>query len=53
MNAELRRKFAREPFEEKIRKLEQLLRLVKKFPRKPAPPSSPARGATFAKPSKR
>ena len=36
MNTEIRRKLAREPFQEKIRKLEQLLCLVKKFPRKPA-----------------
>jgi hypothetical protein len=33
MTLEMRRKLAREPFEEKIRKVSQLLRLVKSFPR--------------------
>jgi hypothetical protein len=32
MKPEMRQKLAREPFEEKIRKVEQLLRLVKTFP---------------------
>ena len=35
MTLEMRRKLAREPFEEKIRKVSQLLRLVKTFPRRP------------------
>lgn len=29
----MRQKFAREPFEEKIRKVSQLIRLAKSFPR--------------------
>jgi hypothetical protein len=33
MKAEMRSKLAREPYEEKIRKVEQLIRLVKEFPR--------------------
>lgn len=35
MKAELRSALAREPFEEKIRKVEQLVRLAKEFPRQP------------------
>lgn len=34
MKAELRQKLAREPFAEKIRKVAQLLRLAKTFPRR-------------------
>jgi len=34
MKLEMRRKLAREPFEEKIRKVGQLLRLAKAFPRR-------------------
>ncbi len=34
MTLEMRRKLAQEPFEEKIRKVSQLLRLVKTFPRR-------------------
>jgi len=34
MKPEMRQKLAREPFEEKIRKVSQLLRLVKTFPRR-------------------
>jgi hypothetical protein len=34
MTLEMRKKLAREPFEEKIRKVGQLLRLVKTFPRR-------------------
>jgi hypothetical protein len=33
MKPEMRSKLAREPYEEKIRKVEQLIRLVKEFPR--------------------
>ena len=33
MKPEMRQKLAREPFEEKIRKVGQLIRLVKNFPR--------------------
>lgn len=33
MKLEMRRKLAREPFPEKIRKVEQLVRLAKSFPR--------------------
>jgi hypothetical protein len=35
MKAEMRQKLAREPFAEKIRKVAQLLRLAKSFPRRP------------------
>ncbi len=35
MKAEMRRKLAREPFPEKIRKVAQLIRLTKTFPRRP------------------
>jgi hypothetical protein len=35
MKLEMRRKFARERFEEKIRKVGQLIRLAKTFPRRP------------------
>jgi hypothetical protein len=34
MTPEMRKKLAREPFEEKIRKVRQLLHLVKSFPRR-------------------
>ncbi len=34
MTLEMRRKLVREPFEEIIRKVSQLLRLVKSFPRR-------------------
>ncbi|HEY3856671.1 MAG TPA: hypothetical protein VGO67_19980 [Verrucomicrobiae bacterium] len=34
MKVEMRRKLAREPFEEKIRKVGQLIQLAKKFPKK-------------------
>jgi hypothetical protein len=34
MKLEMRRKLAREPFEEKIRKVGQLIRLAKSFPRR-------------------
>ena len=37
MKLELRKKLAREPFEEKIRKVSQLIRLVKAFPRRDRP----------------
>jgi len=36
MKEEMRQKLAREPFAEKIRKVEQLIRLVKTFPRRSA-----------------
>jgi len=35
MKLEMRLKLAREPFEEKIRKVGQLIRLTKTFPRAP------------------
>ena len=35
MKTEMRQKFAREPFAEKIRKVAQLIRLAKTFPRRP------------------
>jgi hypothetical protein len=34
MKAEMRKKLAREPFADKIRKVAQLIRLVKTFPRR-------------------
>jgi hypothetical protein len=34
MKAEMRQKLAREPFAEKIRKVSQLIRLAKTFPRR-------------------
>jgi hypothetical protein len=37
MKAEMRQKLAREPFAEKIRKVAQLIRLAKTFPRRPRP----------------
>jgi hypothetical protein len=36
MKPEMRQKLARKPFEEKIRKVGQLLRLAKAFPRRKA-----------------
>jgi len=44
MKPEMRKKLAREPFAEKIRKVAQLIRLAKAFPRRavrqiPDPPS--------------
>jgi predicted DNA-binding transcriptional regulator YafY len=47
MKTEIRQRLAREPFEEKIRKAGQLVRLAKEFPRQP--PSSVARSAAAAK----
>jgi len=44
MKLELRQKLAREPFAEKIRKVGQLVRLAKTFPRR-ASRSGPARAA--------
>jgi hypothetical protein len=35
MKPEMRQKLAREPFAEKIRKVTQLIRLAKTFPRRP------------------
>lgn len=35
MKDEMRQKLVREPFEEKIRKVAQLIRLSKTFPRRP------------------
>jgi len=35
MKPEMRQKLAREPFPEKIRKVAQLIRLAKTFPRRP------------------
>ena len=35
MKLEMRQKLAREPFEQKIRKVAQLIRLAKTFPRRP------------------
>jgi hypothetical protein len=40
MKAEMRQKLAREPFVEKIRKVAQLIRLAKSFPRRAGNPST-------------
>jgi hypothetical protein len=40
MKAEMRQKIAREPFAEKIRKVAQLIRLAKTFPRRASGQSS-------------
>jgi hypothetical protein len=45
MKLEMRQKLAREPFENKIRKVGQLIRLAKSFPRKGAKPQ-PVRRTT-------
>lgn len=37
MKPEMRHKLARESFEEKLRKVAQLIRLAKTFPRRPRP----------------
>ena len=39
MKLEMRQKLAREPFAEKIRKVGQLIRLAKTFPRRAAKPA--------------
>ncbi len=39
MKQEMRQKFAREPFAEKIRKVSQLIRLAKMFPRRISKPA--------------
>ena len=40
MKLEMRRKLAREPFVEKIRKVAQLIRLAKNFPRRASRPTA-------------
>jgi hypothetical protein len=45
MKLEMRQKLAREPFAEKIRKVGQLIRLAKTFPRRAAK-TTPAHPAT-------
>lgn len=40
MNLEMREKLAREPFQEKIRKVAQLIKLAKTFPRPRGPQSA-------------
>jgi len=52
MKPEMRQKLAREPFAEKIRKVGQLIRLAKTFPRR-ASRSSPARASSSADSSAR
>jgi hypothetical protein len=44
MKAEMRQKLAREPFAAKIRKVAQLIRLAKTFPRRPRSTTSHPRG---------
>lgn len=39
MKQQIRQKLAREPFAKKIRKVAQLIRLTKTFPRRPRHPS--------------
>lgn len=46
MKLEMRQKLAREPFPEKIRKVSQLIRLAKTFPKRP---SKLSRESTAAK----
>jgi hypothetical protein len=41
MKLEMRQKLAHEPFEEKIRKVGQLIQLAKKFPRRISSPKPP------------
>ncbi len=41
MKGEMRKKLAREPFGEKIRKVAQLIRLAKTFPRRRPTPTQP------------
>ena len=43
MKLEMRQKLAREPFEEKIRKVGQLVRLAKNFPRRASRTTTPFR----------
>jgi hypothetical protein len=43
MKQEMRQKLAREPFPEKIRKVAQLIRLPKTFPRRATKPQSAAK----------
>jgi hypothetical protein len=43
MKLEMRQKLARESFEEKIRKVGQLVRLAKTFPRRRAKPQTAAK----------
>ena len=43
MKPEMRQKLAREPFAEKIRKVAQLIRLAKTFPRRPTKPQPTAK----------
>jgi hypothetical protein len=45
MKPAMRQKLAREPFEEKIRKVGQLIRLAKTFPWRPVRPSPPRAAA--------
>ena len=47
MKLEMRQKLAREPFEEKIRIVGQLIRLVKTFPRRPSRPGPAGRSVKY------
>jgi hypothetical protein len=53
MKPEMRRVLAREPYEKKIQKVEQLLRLVREFPRQLETSVSEPRVATRAKSRRR
>src|SRR5436190_21426446 len=49
MKTEIRQRLAREPFEEKIRKAGELVRLAKEFPRQPPSPAARSEAAARGK----
>jgi predicted DNA-binding transcriptional regulator YafY len=49
MKTEIRQRLTREPFEEKIRKARELVRLAKEFPRGPLSPAARSAGAAREK----
>jgi hypothetical protein len=50
MKTQMRRRLASEPYEEKIRKVEQLVRLAREFPRTNKPPHDKMAGETSKPP---
>jgi hypothetical protein len=50
MKTQMRRRLAREPFEKKIHKVEQLVRLAREFPRKDKPSRDKMVGETLKNP---
>jgi hypothetical protein len=52
MKLEMRQKLARDPFEEKIRKVGQLIRLAKTFPRRASHPTPSPQSNRNQKPEK-